>query len=45
MSAPFVERRAYDAANKDPLLALLLVLRAIWRGDLRADKHGIRVTT
>lgn len=37
----FIERRCYEAANKDPLLALLLCLRAIWRGDLTADKRGI----
>lgn len=29
------------AANKDPLLALWLVLAAIWRGELTADGRGV----
>lgn len=41
-----IERHSYMAANKDPLLALWLVLAAIWRGELRVDSRGLhRVTS
>lgn len=36
-----IERACYDAANKDPALALWLALRLIWGGELRADKSGL----
>lgn len=38
---PHIERASYMAANKDPLLALWLVLAAIWRGELTADRRGV----